>query len=339
MKVRFELKLFLPYLLPRDSKTWGREAFEYERDKFKIGILVLPLDEAKAAPKPPEGFVVKRTDSAEDIPTFQITKAPHTHFYEVLLVVVTGNITERTQIYDNNVRAKFMNTAICETRPFLDFCRALARDTEIFFDTPPVKPDYLTFDGFPHQEGWFDPKTGAPLGDARVNFSTSEFVQGRSGVESAPWHKIRAAVRSGDSPPLHILTLLDTRKALARNDDRQAVLLAAIAVEVGIKSFLQTSRIDQQLLKDLENSFEKEFWKKYFDVLPKLAGVPSLKDANAQLFENVARLFRVRNKIAHEGVAYLMKNQEGKPAILTRQQIAELVENAEKTIDWITSLS
>ncbi|MCJ7504323.1 MAG: hypothetical protein MUP80_14875 [Acidobacteriia bacterium] len=335
MKVRFEVKLFLPFLLPRDSKRWGSEPIEYGVGDLKIGIVVLPQEKAAEAPKPPRNLVLTHSEDTGEFPKSQITSTPHMSFYDVLLVAVTGDLHDVADIYKLEVRSRYINTAIKSARRFFHYCRALAKDTEIFFDTPEVKPDNLSIDTFPHCEGWYDSQSGAPIGDNTVNKSYSEFVGARHGLSPVPWHRIRSAVRSEAEPPLHVLLILDARKALARYQDRVAVVLCAVAVEVAAKTYLQGSKLDKDILERLEKGLEQDFCNKYFDLLLRLAGAPSLKEEDATGFRALERLFRVRNKVAHEGIPYFEKDGHGTPVPLDHFEVSDLVATAEKAVDWL----
>lgn len=339
MKVRFELKVYLPFLLPRDSDRWGREAFEYPWKDLLIGIVVLPPEKAKEAPKPVEDFSAAHSEDTGETQTWQITTTPHKYFYEVLLIAVTGEIQDRSEIYKPEVRVKYLNAAIRAARRFLDFCRGLARDAEIFFHTPEVSPDRLTFEGFPHCEGWYDPATGQAIGNQTINFCESEWIHGRYGCKAVPWHEIRSAVSSQDEPPLYILMLLDSHTALARYDDLKAVLFAAVAVEVAIKTYLQQTTLGKNILKRLENTISESFPNKYFDLLLRLVGASSLREVDPELFKDLDKMFRARNRIAHEGICYLERDASGNPVPLTRLELVQLLDTAEKTIDWIQKLS
>jgi hypothetical protein len=76
MNVFFQLTLYLPFLLPRNSKDWGNQPLDYVDGEFGIRIVVLPQEAAKKAPKSVENLTA--TPSWEsDINTWQITSTPH----------------------------------------------------------------------------------------------------------------------------------------------------------------------------------------------------------------------------------------------------------------------
>jgi hypothetical protein len=220
----------------------------------------------------------------------------------------------------------------------LNFCRALARDRLIYFTGPDITREHPRFGGFPHCEGWFDPATGASVGPASINFCTGEDVGGRSGINPVPWERVQSATKSPSEPRRDVLAALDSQIAFSDYDHHKAVLLAAIAVEVAIKGFLQRTGMDGELLRKLEGSVELSFWEKYFDLIMRLASQPSLKEANPELYKQVEILFRVRNKIAHEGICYIDKDGKGAPIRLKFHQVSELVATGTNVIDWLDSL-
>jgi hypothetical protein len=326
------------FLLPRDSKHCGNEPIEYPDGDLRIEIFVLPQEKAKEALQAPEGMVLTKPDGP-DFATWQITTTPHKHFYDVIAVLVIGSVANQQDILNPIVRAKYFNAAIKAARRFLNFCRALSRDAQIYFNSPDVNPESLVFVGFPHCEGWFDPYSRVQIGTQSTNFCSGEMIGGRTGIESISWDRLRSEVTSANQPPIEILALLDAQIALAHFDDQRAVLLAAVAAEVAIKRFLQRTNLDKDHLKKLEDSLEIAFWEKYYDLLLSLAGQPSLKVAIPELYQQVEVLFRVRNKIAHEGICYLVKDGKSAPIVLKHLQIAGLVSTATNVIDWLGSLT
>jgi hypothetical protein len=338
VEVQFQLTLYLPFLLPRDSRDWGSDPIDYSRGDLRIRIVVLRQELAKDAPVGVDDLVATPQGTEPEFTIWQITSTPHKKFYDAIVVLVVGSVEKNEDLVKPVVRARFLNAAIGAARRFLNFCRALARDTEIYFNAPEVVPEYVRFAGFPHCQGWFDPYSGAALGDASTNFCSGEFVAGRSGINSIRWEALREAVQSSGQPPVEVLSLLDATIASANFDDRKAVLLAAISVEVAVKSFLQKTNFDKDQLKKLEDSLEIRFWEKYFDLLLPLAGQPSLKTAAPDLYKQIEVLFRVRNKIAHEGICYLEKDGKGHPMPLKHREIGSLVSAAGHVVDWLDSL-
>jgi hypothetical protein len=339
MDVFFQLTLYLPFLLPRDSKDWGAQPVDYTDGEFQIRIVVLPQEAAKDAPKGVDDMVATPASAPPDITMFQITSIPHRYFYEAMVVAVRGTVANKDALFTPLARVRFFNAAIEATRRFLNFCRAIARDTEIYFSGPDLTLENPTFGGFPHCEGWFDPETGASVGNDKTNICMGEFVVGRSGIKPVPWDRLQSEVRSPSQPRIDVLASLDAQVALVGYDHHKAVLLSAIAIEVAIKSFLRRSGMDDELLKKLEDSVELSFWEKYFDLLLRLAAQPSLKEKIPTLYKRVEILFRVRNKIAHEGICYLEKDGKGVPVRLKHREVSDLVATANHVIDWVDSLA
>jgi len=313
----------------------------YRHEDLAIGILVLPQSEAQKAPRGPDELSVSRVPpgAEEEITTWQIMTTPHKYFYEAIVVAVFGSIADPEDVSKPIVRARFMNAAIEAARRFLTFSRALARDTLIYFVGQEVSTEHLHFIGFPHCESWWDLKSGNQLGDETINSCFGEVVGGRSGIEAVPWKKLQSAVQSLSQPPAHILALLDAQTAAVNYEDSKAVLLAAVGVEVAVKSFLQRTDSDKELLRLLEDRLELAFWEKYFHLLLTLVQQPSLKTAMPDLYKRIEILFRVRNTIAHEGICYYEKDDRGIPVVLRNREIWGLLNSARDAIDWLDTLS
>ena len=340
MEVQFQFTLYLPFLLPRDSKEWGSDPITYSDSDLQIAIVTLSQDKAHDAPRGPDEMTVARIPPGQspDITAWQITTIPHRYFYDVIVVAVRGLVSKPEDIFKPIMRARFLNAAIEATRRFLGFSRALARDTLIYFTGQEVTPEHLNFIGFPHCENWLDPQSGTILGDDSINFCSGEVVGGRSGINCVPWKDLQSGVQSSRQPPADILALLDAETAAVNFEDSKAVLLAAIAVEVAVKSFLQRTDADKDILKTLEDSLELRFWEKYFHLLLTLAQQPSLKRVMPDLYKQIEILFRVRNKIVHEGICYLERDGQGMPIVLKHREIAGLVDTARNIISWLDTL-
>jgi hypothetical protein len=189
MDIRFEFTLYLPFLLPRDSKNWGSEGVRYRQRDLEIAILVLPQSEAQNAPTGPEDLTVTRVlpGPQEEIISWQIMTTPHKYFYEVIIVAVFGSIANPEDVFKPIVRTRFLNAAIEAARRFLTFSRALARDTLIYFTGQEVTTEHLHFVGFPHCQSWWDLESGTRLGDDAINSCLGEVVGGRSGIQPVSW--------------------------------------------------------------------------------------------------------------------------------------------------------
>ena len=277
LEIRLEFILYLPFLLRRHRSDWGSRAIRYVVGEFRLAILVLPQSEATKAPRSPDGLTATRTptEMEPNINTWQVVQTPHTNFYEAMVIAVFGDVKSASDVLDNSVRAKFLNAAIAGARRFLTFCRALAEDTLIHFIGQEVTPENLHFAGFPYCESWWHALTQERLGDDKINCCYGEFLTGRSGVKPVPWQEVRKAVESGSEPRPDVLAMLDAESASLNVEDSKAVFMAAISIEVAVKTFLQNTSFDKQILKTLENCLEVSFAGEIFPLTYE-AGKPAL---------------------------------------------------------------
>jgi hypothetical protein len=125
--------------------------------------------------------------------------------------------------------------------------------------------------------------------------------------------------------------LLDAEVAMARWDDRKSVLFAAVAVEVAVRVFLSGKNASEEVTRARKTGFVE----KYFDLLPRSNGLPSLKDAAPNIYMQVQSLFKVRNNIAHEGICYEHMDSNGRPDRLSRSETAQLIDAARKAVAWV----
>lgn len=135
-----------------------------------------------------------------------------------------------------------------------------------------------------------------------------------------------ARVDRGVAPPLWDVFLADANSA---TDLKHAVLLAAIACEVAVKTTLQErSNADQAPLIDLMLNHPRDVSlaaANLFDEPCRLILGRSLREDDKALFVEMSHLFEDRNKIAHRGLAKLRDD-----ASLQRE-----VSSASAAIDWL----
>jgi hypothetical protein len=334
VKVRFEFTLFLPFLLPRDSESWGSEPVWCTCGDLVAGILVRPRETVRDRPKSIDDVSVERRDG-EELIGYQIISRPHTDFYESVAAIVVGMIENASDVQRADVQARYRNAAILMVRRFLGWCRSLASDTEIFFYSPEVTPEYSRFVGFPHYENWYDAETDRRIGDGTVNFAAGEDIVGRTGGVGIPWRTIRQSLESNGEPLVDSQLILDSQTALARQDDRKSIVFSAVAIEVACKRFLFVLRRWKRIRGQLKWPKGQGFADRYLDWLPRLANLPSLGDTNPALFGRMKSLFKVRNNIVHEGTCHELVDSGGTPVRLSRASAVELVTAAREAVAWI----
>lgn len=339
MTAKLELTFYLPYRLPRESKSWGTDILFTEINGLQSGIMALPRGAADQPPKNPDGLTIQTLSSDgtpihDDMSQSQPMLNQYTRFYDAVVAVIIGELDGDSP--NTKEREKFLNAGIAAASRFIHFCKVLSRDDLIFFNTPPVGSN-LHIEGFPYSENWFDADSNQLLGPPTLNSSYSQSVGVRHGMNPIPWNLLKAAYQSSEPPRIDILLLLESRSAFMNADDRKAVLFAAMAAEISAFVLIEQKLADKSLRKQLY-TMDLEVWEKLFDALPKVMGLPSLKKENSTLFTQLSRLFRARNKIAHEGLCYIDRNDLQQPILLTRSQIWDLISVAEKVIDWVISL-
>jgi hypothetical protein len=340
MKARMELVFYLPYRLPRESASWGTEFLFAEINGLQVGIAALPPGAADRAPKSIDGLAIQTlSDEGAPIRDDAFQSQPilnhYSHFYEAVAAISIGDLSK--DIPTDEERQKFINAGIAAASKFIQICKVLSRDDLLFFNVSPVTAPQFHLDAFPYSENWYADSSDQLLDAPDLNLTYSKSVGLRHGMNPVSWERISAAYRSGDQPRIDILLLLESRSAYMNADDRKAVLFAAMASEISAFVLAERKLLDRKFRQQL-HSMDLPVWEKLFDAFPKAMGLPSLKDQDPTLFTELSLLFRVRNKIAHEGLCYVERDSSKQPILLTRSRIWNLVSAAEKAIDWTTSL-
>jgi hypothetical protein len=114
-------------------------------------------------------------------------------------------------------------------------------------------------------------------------------------------------------------------------DAQRAVLMAAIACEVKVqRRLLELAKPDALPLLDLMLDNPRAFPHaalELFNKVPAAVGVHTLRDEDIELFKSVARLYEVRNAVAHRG--------ETPDA----EEVANLVIAATRVFSWLDGLT
>lgn len=133
--------------------------------------------------------------------------------------------------------------------------------------------------------------------------------------------EIRTAI--DNDPPLARLLQLDAVEAGENSRDREFILNAATAIEISVTEQLRRRSAPPWLFDKLSERFTEGFAAKYFDTLPRLFGVRSLKESAPALYETVDLLYNARNKVIHEGCQAIPK-----------ATIAKVWDNLEAILCW-----
>jgi hypothetical protein len=177
--------------------------------------------------------------------------------------------------------------------------------------------------------------TGLPIrtGPSIRSVSVGRDAAGKYHLDLSDVERFIEQVNRGDEPPV-AETLLADAEYYARHaisDFRRAVLMAAIACEVKVKSVLRSRATDaQRSLVDfaLDNPREITITAAggLFDKLMLATLGRSLRQDDRQLFRDVEALYTVRNRIAHSG---LMPDEA---------EAGRVVRAARRCFTWLDSL-
>jgi len=307
---------------------------------LKAGILVLPPGAAEQAPKTIDDFTVQSVlADGTPVENSALLSQPmgqrYFRFYEAVAAIVRGDLSGVSP--NDREREKFLNVGISAASRFIQFCKVFSKDELVFFNVPPVSAPNFHLDGFPYSENWFDASSNQKLEVPNLNSTYSQWIGLRHGMTPVPWQRVSAAYQSQNQPPIDVLLLLESCSAYVNADDRKAVLFAAMAAEISALVLVEHKLPDKKLRQQLD-TMDLPVWEKLFDAFPKVMGLASLKNSDPVLFGELSRLFRARNKIAHEGLCYIDKDDSQQPKLLTRSQVWELINAAEKAIDWTRTL-
>jgi hypothetical protein len=174
----------------------------------------------------------------------------------------------------------------------------------------------------------FDAITGERF---RAGFGGLMMVQARaqaamltaSGLDEI--HQDLAMNRTFPNPESFLADALHLREAEHRSDIQRAIIMAAVACETKVQQILREKVSDDRkglVLIILKNHREIEIAKimLFHTVMAEALGC-SLRDSNQELYERIESLFKMRNRIVHEGKLYSV--QEMRPIIVAAKEVFE----------------
>jgi hypothetical protein len=181
---------------------------------------------------------------------------------------------------------------------------------------------------------------GMPSGEFATGQMTMTMLTGF--VTTQAWERVGLDLSVGDRVPLPDALLLDARSRMP--DVRSRLLLTWTALEVFIRSFC-----DQEAAA---RAIDPMFWKwlssrdddidkqpsvpELFDEVLRLITGSSLKRSQPSLWEQLIKLKRVRNAIAHEGLA---RYRQGRHTIeVDDNEATRLMHAAVQIVDWARGL-
>jgi hypothetical protein len=147
-----------------------------------------------------------------------------------------------------------------------------------------------------------------------------------SALSPADVSSIFEKVRRNEESPIAESLLMDSRHFAWHTeppDAQRAILTAAIACELKVKTSLRESApADKRALLDLLLRTRRPVKDFFGEIFSAALGV-SMADDDPSLFQEVDRLFRTRNAIAHRGEK------------VTPKKATELVAAATRAFEWI----
>jgi hypothetical protein len=172
-----------------------------------------------------------------------------------------------------------------------------------------VQREYRAQDGRlyvmdPHTLSWFcghDPTSLAPLavykGGVNSRASSGAIRSPESG--SVQFDALQGSLDRGPEPSTAEALLVTSEERLTQMLLREAVVSLATAVEVASDAFIHRHNADQQVDSIIRS--RDSFAAKRLHRVPQRVVGRSLESDNKSCYEQVERLYRVRNQVAHAG--------------------------------------
>lgn len=156
-------------------------------------------------------------------------------------------------------------------------------------------------------------------------------VPPEAGTTQAKWRELGQELRSGLNTELWEDFIIDAKVSLEDDDLKRTTLYAVIACETFIKEYMEKAA--------KKAGISQHFWKylksrrpgvlDYYDSVLHLVKGHSLRIENKQMYEQLERLLKARNRIMHEGKL---------PVSVSQLQLREHIRQVEQVISWVEKL-
>jgi hypothetical protein len=176
-----------------------------------------------------------------------------------------------------------------------------------------VRREYSLEDGqfyvlSPHTISWFGGEDAADLKPVAM-YPGGVNATGSSGAIRSPergavnFQRLSASLAAHDAgPPLPESLLVTAQERLTQLFLQEAIVALATACEVASDHYLdRTGRAGERRVKTILSARNQSFAEKRLDRLPQLLSNRSFRNEHPAEFDDVQRLYRTRNNVAHAG--------------------------------------
>jgi hypothetical protein len=334
MKLLIIYQFYLDYFLPRNNE-WEDKQFGFE---FKDDFISVRPKNAN------EDLFPNNIDKKLSTMSFSLRKLDFST--SALKRKVEDVVVDRTEVrvetICNNIgelqndgfrQEKFARAVRC-CNIFLKHCRVLAENPFLkllpreysikqkrYYNLFPHTITYLNKDNPDEQLEVFN--------GANAAASSGAIPSPESGTVDI--HKILKT----PEPDFYNSMVVDASEMISTERLREGILLLAICCETKINKAFNDKGISETQLKKYRKD-KVSFAQNYFDVLPSKFIARSLKDEDNQTFALLEQLYRVRNKIAHEGRCVLELDDGGEREVDESLSI-DFLNTTKRVLIWINN--
>jgi hypothetical protein len=347
MKVVALFRFYLPYLLPR-SGDWFEEGHAHL--SFNISshrVIVHPRDPNEplfvdAIDHELSNQIVKIPPSEiplKDVPTAYVIRD---HCFDRLDAVVFGEIVSADEVLKEELRRDYLFFGQHACNQFLSSCRILLRDPDIkgmewHFNFTNRTYYQMT----PYTMIWCREENGEAI--ERLRDSKGELLEGASsGAIKSPkrsavsLQSVLQHLSQGGSQDLPLGLVIQAQELIAIDRLQEGIIDLGSALEIASKQYLNRKGKESNPQVVSIAGKKGSFAEKRFHLLTSLIDNRSLKTEDPETFDLVGKIYRTRNKLAHEGY---LGYQERRAIVPVDYILAHRFWAAtERAVDWLASL-
>jgi len=340
MRVAVQFQFYFPFVLPR-GRDWDGQGIAFEAADHIAKVRPRRSDE-DLFPGSLDRTLSSMTITLArlSLPTSDTTATVRDICRDRLEVVVEGDVPSIEDARRVDVQGSFELRAIRAANLFLDHLRVAARSPFL----TGVQRHFRVEDGrhyvlTPRTEAWFDGETGERLpvfqGDIDGRAASGAVQSPERG--GATMEAIRRSLSRDARPDLAESLLLDAEAAVVTLRIREALLAMGTACEVASDRYIESkgARRNQQVRNALHER-GRSFAVRRFDSIPTLLSNRSLSRERPSTFDDVERMYRSRNTVAHEGRACC--EESGEQVEVDADRTTRFLRSARDAVVWIASL-
>jgi hypothetical protein len=195
----------------------------------------------------------------------------------------------------------------------------------------------------PHTISWFGGEDAADLKRLTI-YPGGANATGSSGAIRSPergavdFQSLSASIAAHpEGPPLPESLLVTAQERLTQLFVREAIVALATACEVASDHYLErTGRANERSVRAILNASNLSFAEKRLHRVPQLVSNRSFRVEQQREFDDVQRLYRTRNNVAHAGD--LSYSEAGATTTIDQKVASGFLVAAHKAVDWLAKL-